>query len=208
MESASTLRISVLIPTRNRAALLREVIESVWKQTLDPRQYEIIVIDNRSTDDTAQMLEEMARRSPSRMRFQVMEENHGPVHTRNIAARMAEGGILAFTDSDCAVHPAWLERALAVFDQSPEVALVSGPVLDKPGQPVRFFTLRNGAAAGENYTYPTCNVFYRRGVFLELGGFDESVWLIDILNSPIECADTDSPGRSGRAATGTAIWTI
>ena len=191
MGSSGKLRVSVLVPTRNRVDLLRELIESIWKQTLDPSEYELIVIDNCSTDGTRALLEDMAGRAPCRMRFVVMTENRGPVHTRNLAAKMAESEILAFTDSDCAVHPSWIENGLAAFGESPAVALVSGPVVDKPGQAVRFFTLRNGAGATENFTYPTCNVFYRKSVFLALGGFDESVWLLDIANSPIECADTD-----------------
>jgi glycosyltransferase involved in cell wall biosynthesis len=195
MPEASQLKVSVLIPTRNRAKLLQELIESLWTQTLPATQYEIIVVDNCSRDETAAILEQMARRSPCRMRYVIMDENRGPVHTRNLAAKMADAEILAFTDSDCRVSMSWLENGLRIFESSPQVALVSGPVVDKPEQPVRFFTLRNGAGAGENYTYPTCNVFYRKSVFFELGGFDESVWLADFFNSPIECSDTDLAWR-------------
>ena len=189
--SSPDLLVSVIIPTRNRARLLADVIESLFVQSLDPGRYEIIVVDNRSEDGTPKMIEELQRRAPCRLRYEYCEVNRGPVYTRNLGARLAQAPILAFTDSDCRAHPKWLERGLDAFERSSKVALVSGAVLDKPGQPVKFFTLRNGAAPGENYTYPTCNVFYRRDVFHELGGFDESVWLYDVSTSPIECADTD-----------------
>jgi glycosyltransferase involved in cell wall biosynthesis len=195
VEHMPALRISVIIPTRNRAQLLREVIESLWRQTMSPDSFEIIVVDNCSTDGTPELMRAMSTASPSRLRYILLEENRGPVYTRNLGAKLAAAPVLAFTDSDCMAHPEWLARGLAAFDRSARVGLVSGIVLDKPGQEVRFFTLRNGAGHTENYTYPTCNVFYRNSVFHELGGFDESVWLYDISTSPIECADTDFAWR-------------
>jgi glycosyltransferase involved in cell wall biosynthesis len=168
-----------------------EIVESLFRQTVDPSQYEIIVVDNCSADNTVEVLQALAERAPCRMRVVPLKENRGPIYARNLAARMAEGEVLAFTDSDCLAHPEWLARGLAAFGRSPKVALVSGAVLDKPGQEVKFFSLRNGAGPTENYTYPTCNVMYRKNVFHEMGEFDESVWLFDVSSSPIECADTD-----------------
>jgi len=166
-------------------------VRSLFNQSLDSSLYEIIVLDNCSSDCTAETLREMAAASPCSFRFEILTENRGPVYARNLGARLARGEVIAFTDSDCRAHTHWLERGLAPFLHDPDLGMASGAVLDKPEQPVRFFTLRNGAQAGENFTYPTCNVFYRKEVFLELGGFDESVWLFDVWNSPIECADTD-----------------
>lgn len=186
--------VSVLIPTRNRARLTSVIVESLFNQTLAPEKYEIIVVDNCSSDDTVSVLLALAERAPCRMRVVPLEKNRGPVYARNMAARMAEGEILAFTDSDCLAHSEWLRRGVDAFAKD-DVAMVSGAVLDKPGQVVRFFTLRNGALPGENFTYPTCNVLYRKDVFHHLGGFDEAVWLFDVSSSPIECADTDFAWR-------------
>ncbi|HWB83054.1 MAG TPA: glycosyltransferase [Bryobacteraceae bacterium] len=193
--TSETPVVTVIIPTRNRAALLRELVESLWKQTLDPRSYEIIVVDNQSGDGTAAMMAEMQKASPCRLIFHVMQENKGPIHSRNTAARMAQAEILAFTDSDCRVSPDWLERGMAPF-ADPNVAFVSGVVLDKPEQPVRFFTFRNGAVPGEeNFSYPACNILFRKQVFWEMGGFDEGEYVRDIGDKPIECADTDLAWR-------------
>jgi glycosyltransferase involved in cell wall biosynthesis len=183
--------VSVIIPTRNRVRLLEEVIRSLWIQTLPPSAYEIIVIDNCSTDGTPEMMQRLAAEAPCRLVYRKLEENRGPAAARNLAAHLAGADILAFTDSDCRAHPEWLARAVAAFQESPKIALVSGAVVDKPGQPVKFFSLRNGAGPDENYMYPACNVFYRRDAFLELGCFDESAYFYDIRNSPIECTDTD-----------------
>ncbi|MEO7144351.1 MAG: glycosyltransferase [Bryobacteraceae bacterium] len=187
--------VTVIIPTRNRASLLRELIESLWKQTLDPRNFEIIVADNLSSDGTVAMMAELQRVSPCRLTFHAMQENKGPIHSRNTAAHMAQAGILAFTDSDCRVAPEWLERGMAPFAAG-DVAFVSGVVLDKPEQPVKFFTFRNGAVPGaENFTYPACNIFFRKRIFWEMGGFDEGEYVRDIGDKPIECADTDLAWR-------------
>ena len=58
------LFVSVIVPTFNRCRLLRETIESLWNQTLPPICYEILVIDNLSTDGTQEMVEELQRQSP------------------------------------------------------------------------------------------------------------------------------------------------
>jgi glycosyltransferase involved in cell wall biosynthesis len=187
--------VTVIIPTRNRKALLRELIESLWKQTLDPHNFEVIVVDNQSSDGTAEMLAELQRVSPCHLMFHVMKENKGPIHSRNAAGRMARAPILAFTDSDCRVRPEWLERGIAAFSD-PSVAFASGAVLDKPEQPVKFFSFRNGAILGvENFTYPACNVLFRKETFWEMGGFAEAEYLHDIGDKPIECADTDLAWR-------------
>jgi glycosyltransferase involved in cell wall biosynthesis len=186
---------SVIIPTRNRCALLRELIESLWKQTLDPAKFEIIVMDNQSSDGTAEMMAELQRISPSALAFHVMKENKGPIHSRNAGARMARGPILAFTDSDCRATPKWLERGLEPFN-APDVAFVSGSVLDKPEQSVHFFSFRNGAVPGaENFTYPACNILFRKEIFWQMCGFDEGEYVRDIGDKPIECADTDLAWR-------------
>ena len=190
-QASSEIRVSVVIPTRNRAVMLKEVVESLFEQSLDSSQYEIIVVDNCSADNTSAVMIELSQRSPCQFRFVPLNTNRGPVYARNLGVSLAKGAVIAFTDSDCRAHPEWLSRGLEAFSKSGDVALVSGAVLDKPGQTVRFFTLRNGAMPGENFTYPTCNVFYRKDIFQKLGGFDESVWLFDVWNSPIECADTD-----------------
>jgi glycosyltransferase involved in cell wall biosynthesis len=182
---------SVIVPTYNRKALLKELIESLWGQTLDPECYEVIVIDDCSTDGTLELLESMREYSPCRMVCQRTPSNKGPINARNIAARMARADILAFTDSDCRVAPDWLEKGTAALNARSDLAFVSGSVLDKPEQPVRFFSLPNGTKPGENPVYPTWNIFYRERIFRELGGFDESAWFGNVNGRPIDCSDSD-----------------
>jgi len=193
-EARERLRASVVIPCRNRAALTVELVEALFAQTLPHSDYEIVVVDNRSTDDTAQCVAALQERSPCRLLFHVMPENRGPAHSRNAGVGLARGEIIAFTDSDCRPRPDWLERGLAPF-AAPEVAFVTGSVFDKPEQRGGFFARATGALTVEHPTYPTMNAFYRRRFFLEAGGFDESLCFRDFRDRPNECADTDLAWR-------------
>ena len=192
-------RVSVIIPTYNRRELLREVIESLWRQTLVPDAFEIIVVDNCSEDGTELMIRGMASESPCPLRYHRMTRNLGAVRSRNTGARMAKASILAFTDSDCRVTPTWLEVGLKALDPASGGAFATGPVRNKPGQPVKFFTIGSVIDSGENPIYPTCNALYRTEVFWELGGFDEGVYLRDAGGGPIECADVDLAWRAKEA---------
>jgi len=183
--------VSVILPTRNRRRLLRESIESMWKQTLDPAKFEIVVIDNCSDDGTAEMMEELKEASPCVLRYFRMEKNQGCFVSINFGIDAARAEIVASTDSDVWAHPEWLERGIAPFLEDLEISFVAGHIGDKPGQTVRFFSLRNGAPAGENPFYPSGNIFFRRQVFLDLGGYRDTLSFGDVNNSPIGCADSD-----------------
>src|SRR6266566_8206696 len=187
--------VSVIIPTLNRRELLREVIQSLWAQTLAPDRFEVIVVDNCSTDGTEDIMRDAIADSPCRLRYHRMPRNLGAVRSRNTGARMAEAPLLAFTDSDCRVTAKWLETALKNFANDPEVAFLTGPVHNKPNQPVKFFTVGSVETAGENPVYPTCNIVYRADVFWSVGGFDEGVYLGDVLGLSVESADIDLAWR-------------
>ncbi len=160
--------VSVVIPTFNRRALLGEAIQSLWNQTLASECYEVIVVDNLSTDGTTAMMDELQARSPCRLVYHRMSENLGPANSRNTGVQMARGEIIAFTDSDCRVSPSWLERGLEGFKRGDDVAFVSGQTFPKPEQPLTFFSIGN-PLQGENPTYPTANIFYRKKTFLDGG---------------------------------------
>jgi glycosyltransferase involved in cell wall biosynthesis len=185
--------VSVVLPTYNRRELTRDAIESLWRQTLSPENFEIVLVDNCSTDGMREMIAEMQQRSPVNLVYHCMPENRGVARSRNAGVRIARGEFIALIDSDCEAHPNWLEKGLAVFDQS--VAFVTGPVLDKKNQHVTFFSRSNYAGLEHNATYPACNIFYRRSVYLEMGGHDENLCFGSFFNMAVECADTDLAWR-------------
>src|SRR5205085_7744375 len=86
-------RFTIVVPTFNRAALLREALESVWAQEL--RDCELIVVDDGSTDGTREWLATLGDRA-----LVLSQPNRGPVAARNLALRHARGEYVAFLASD------------------------------------------------------------------------------------------------------------
>lgn len=110
---------SVIIPTHNRAHVLRDAVDSVLAQTLS--DYEILVVDDGSTDDTASLLAQYGWR----IRF-VYQENAGPAAARNRGLEMARGRFIAFLDSDDAWAPWTIETLARAVEQFDSPALVAG----------------------------------------------------------------------------------
>ena len=128
------VRISVVICTFNRAAYLSKALQSLAEQTLPPRHFEVVVVDNASTDNTRQVvLEEFARMRNLRY---VYEPVQGANRSRNTGRREACAGYLAYMDDDVIVSPRWLEVTLEVFETvRPQPGAVGGriePIWESP----------------------------------------------------------------------------
>ena len=112
-------KFSVIIPVYNREALIRETLDSVFAQTYD--DYEVIVVDDGSTDDTVSVLEEYADRITI-----LQQENQGPGAARNTGIRQACGEYVAFLDSDDRWFPWTLACYRDVVDTYDQPAFVAG----------------------------------------------------------------------------------
>src|SRR5260370_10606311 len=157
--------VSVIIATFNRKQMLEELLESLAGQSY--RYYEVIVVDDGSTDGTWDWLEANRQRLPYLLRtYRSLASHGGPAAPRNLAMREAKGDIIAFTDSDCVVPPEWLARGLAYFRSV--TGFVQGRTIPHPGdpRPMFFTTGMVDAATGD-----TSNIFYRRAVLDKVGGF-------------------------------------
>jgi len=196
------LLVSVILPTYNRRELLREAIESLWTQTIDPSLFEIVVVDNASKDGTEEMVREMQRRSPCELRYYRNDRNIGCFANINKSVELCRAPIVASTDDDCRMPPDWLEKGLAEFKDLERIGFVSGRILDKPEQKVTFFSIRNGAPEGENACYPSGNCFYNREIYLKLGGMDMRTVFPDVADLPVGGADTDLAWRMREAGYG------
>lgn len=116
---------SVIIPTYNRKDLLKKCLVSLFAQTFHKDGYEVIVVDDGSTDGTADFLSLLNPLDPSHFHF--LTQNHkGPAAARNLGIKQAQGEIIAFTDDDCVPPANWLEKLYDGFKRHPEVAIVSG----------------------------------------------------------------------------------
>ena len=123
------IELSVIMPTRNRADYLKEALESALNQTLDKSVYEIIVVDNGSTDSTRQVVEQLNRLHEDRVRY-FYEPAPGLHVGRHLGARESKGDILVYTDDDIIALPEWLEAVRSAFN-GPGVALVGGKNLPR-----------------------------------------------------------------------------
>ena len=114
--------VSVLMPTYNAAEFVGESIESVLAQTYEP--IELLVVDDCSNDETAEIVEGYSRRYPERIRFRRSSERAGPCRRRNDALELARGSLIAWLDHDDLWAPEKTAREVDVLLARPEVGLV------------------------------------------------------------------------------------
>jgi glycosyltransferase involved in cell wall biosynthesis len=120
------MKVSVVICTFNRSALLRDSILAVLDQDFPFAQYEVIVVDNNSSDNTKEVVAELARAAPTAIRY-VFEARQGLSYARNTGISETRGKIIAFTDDDIDAEKNWLQEIVSAFE-SPEVDCVGGPI--------------------------------------------------------------------------------
>ena len=120
--------ISVVLSIYNRAALLHRAIESVLRQAPGAARYEIIVVDNNSTDDTERVVRSFIERGGRNLRY-VFEGRQGVSYTRNSGIAHSSAPIAAFFDDDVTVSPGWVDTIKRAFEEHPEVDCVGGCVL-------------------------------------------------------------------------------
>jgi len=112
--------VSIVIPTYNRAELLKETIDSVLNQTY--KNYEILICDDGSTDKTKDMV--LSYNNPKIIYF--YQSNHGcPAPARNMGLKNAKGQYIAFLDSDDLWFPKKLEIQIAAFEKYPQILLIA-----------------------------------------------------------------------------------
>jgi len=173
--------VSVIIPAFNAGRTITAALQSVFAQTY--RRYEVIVVDDGSTDDTALRVTEWG----DRVQY-VRQANGGPGSARNEGIRRARGRFIAFLDADDVWMPRKLDRQVAYFERFPETALLHAqtlvsrtptealrdtvdetPLDDIANPPAHSFGELFHAAIDIN----TLTVMVRRDVLAEVGGFDE-----------------------------------
>lgn len=168
--------ISVVVATRDRSEKLSRLLESLRGQTLDRDAFEVVVVDDASSDDSAATLE--AERDAGGLRLVTLahERSRGPAAARNAGWRAATGGIIAFTDDDCEADPRWLEALTAATEAHPG-ALVQGRTEPHPEQRGMIGPFSRTIEVTElGPFFQTCNVAYPRSLLEALGGFDEQTF--------------------------------
>ena len=127
-------KISIIIPTRNRARFLADTLASL-KAAAKKYPTEIIIIDNGSTDNTREISIQFINTSSLPCRY-IYEPTPGLHVGRNLGAQLAQGEILAYLDDDVFVDPDWLTGIQDAFTNYPELTLLGGPCIPHwEGQP-------------------------------------------------------------------------
>jgi glucosyl-dolichyl phosphate glucuronosyltransferase len=123
----SSITVSVVLSTRNRCELLRGALDALMRQTADPAVYEIVVVDNNSSDETRGVVHEYVRHSTAAMKY-VHETREGVSYGRNAGIAAARGTAIGFTDDDVRVAPDWVVSASEFVREHKTVQYVGGPV--------------------------------------------------------------------------------
>lgn len=118
---------SVIINTRNGSKRIIPTLYSLLRQSINPLEYEIIVVNDGSTDDTQDVLQKFKQENGDRkIRICNLKGNRGVAQARNQGIKMARGTIIFFTDDDVHVPALWMEKYLEIYKKNPEVAGVCG----------------------------------------------------------------------------------
>ena len=165
---AEHVRVTVVVPAYNANRTIAACVESLMRQV--PRPDEVIVVDDCSEDDTAEVA---AACGATVIR---LGRNSGPGVARNAAAAAARSELLAFTDADCVAPPQWLGKMLAALEQPGVVAVTGGycgPISDSFLSRLQHLFIRERQAAMPEHIESTItsNFACRRSAFLAVGGF-------------------------------------
>ena len=174
--------VSVIVPAYNDQEGIRKTLESVTEQTYPKESYEVLAVDNNSTDNTRDVIRKFSEQYPQTIKLLVEEQIQGPPAARNRGLEHASGSIIAFIDADMTVEETWLESVAnsivqnewdymgcnvdIVFEDEDETLI--GKYNQIFGFPMKKF-IKNAHFAG------TGCLVVRKSVFDEVGPFNEQL---------------------------------
>jgi|GEM_PF-2257600 len=174
--------VSVIIPTHRRPELLKNALQSLCRQSLARESFEVIVVATEN-DSAYEIIEGQnwpldlhimsVMNDPSQGRSASLKRNYG--------VGVARGNWLGFMDDDCQAHPDWLQTAMKLTEKNTYCAIEGYTHIPEPEK--KTLTYKGIKRLGRPGGYQTCNMFYRKKEFQELGGFDP--------NFPFYLEDTD-----------------
>ncbi|MFH1478203.1 MAG: glycosyltransferase [Candidatus Omnitrophota bacterium] len=176
------IKISIVIPVYNAVDTIGLCLESLINQTVNKKDYEIIVIDNGSDDGSFTIIKEFVKKHNENKFILLQELKKGPSEARNRGIKSSSGTFIAFTDSDCVADKDWLKDIISAFDDE-KIGAVAGNIKGyKPRNIIQKllsittlkglkeekifdeFTLTEGG-------FSTTNLSIRKSLFQELEGF-------------------------------------
>jgi glycosyltransferase involved in cell wall biosynthesis len=125
---SEAIDVSVVVSTYNRCMLLPAALAGLLAQDTNGIRYEILLVDNNSTDRTRDVVESYRANGATNLHY-LFEPKQGVSHGRNTGITTARGPLIAFTDDDIVVGRDWVARIKQAFDEHPEVDFVGGKIL-------------------------------------------------------------------------------
>lgn len=172
---ATRLKISVIIPVRNEEKNISSILDDCAAQSY--RNFEIIIVDDHSSDQTAQKVK---ARADIRLKF-IANQGSGKKDAIRTAIELAEGDVILTTDADCRMSPGWIGCMASTFE-NPVVMMAVGPVkISENGffaklQQIEFASVVGTSAIAIHHKKPLtangANLAYRKQTFFEVGGFE------------------------------------
>jgi glycosyltransferase involved in cell wall biosynthesis len=177
------VEISVVVATYNRSNRLLATLHSLVKSQLPKdTHWEVIVVDNNSTDSTQSVVESFIKDNGSKFHY-VVAPQQGKSFALNAGIRKATGKIIAMTDDDCIVDSAWIARIVAEFEADRDLAVMGGRVelYDLIDDPLTVRISRERKVLSRNpfeASFPSiigCNMVVKREIFDVIGYFDQDL---------------------------------
>ena len=180
--------VSVVICSYNRAAYIGGALDSLYQQTASKDNFEVIVVDNNSTDDTEQVVAKWRAENQEGNFHYSTETNQGASFARNTGAAAAKGQWLCFMDDDAIATPSYIENIIQHIHAKPETIGFGGRIIPKyiPSEPewmsyyvsslVGNFDYAPNACAFENGKYPIeSNMIVKKDIYESIGGFNTAL---------------------------------
>lgn len=173
--------LTIVVCTYNRSDWLHGCLTSLEPQCPDDL-VEVLVVDNNSTDDTADVVRKFSERKHN-VRY-VFEESQGLSHARNRGIKEAVGQIVAYIDDDARAHPDWVSAVLHFFDVTPDASGVGGPYCAFSSVPIPpWFPKEYGSSSlgsetrklQEGEWITGLNMAFTKSALTETGGFDTAI---------------------------------
>ncbi len=174
--------LSVVVCTRNRAAVLETSLRSILNQDLPASEYEVVVVDDGSSDWTSELVSRLNAEDTGSVRY-VRQEHAGLSAARNTGALHAQGELICYVDDDIEAEPSWLRQMAAGAERNPAASCFAGRILVRyEGHPPRICEREYIAAnldAGDKELVIDravgANMAVRRRALEDAGPFDETL---------------------------------
>lgn len=162
-----------MAPTYQRADRLARLVGALERQDHPADRFDVVVVDDASTDHTSQVLEAARARGAIDLHHLRMPRNGGPAPARNRGWRGARAPVVAFIDDDCTPDPGWVGAMVRAFDRNDRLGVAQGRTRAADGPRGAWTVARE--IGDETPWFEGCNIAYRRAALEATGGFDEAI---------------------------------